>query len=124
MHRAIMWVLLIAFAWPLTQILIYLVRFGEISGSVVGSSLAFLPMGLASAAILVLLFERSTNIYQKACTVFGYVLASPFALMGSLLGGLVAAQVLGTLIYGTVPLMIGTVIGYVVGGVLNRQEAV
>ena len=122
MKNPYLWSIPIAFSWPLIQILLFVIRFGHLSVETIRSSLIFLPMGFLSAIILIYLFERAESRNRKACTIFGYVLAGPFALLGSLFSGLLFAPVIGTLIYGTIPLLIGTMVGYVIGGILKTQE--
>jgi len=117
-----LWSLPIALAWPVMQNILFFMRFGHLPLNVFASSFVFLPMGFLSAIILIFLVERSGSRSHKASAALGYVLASPFALLASLFSGLLVMPLLGTLIYGTVPLMIGTFIGYVIGLVMNRPE--
>ena len=87
MSRIYLWSLPIALAWPLIQNSVFLIRFGHLPLNVLGSSLIFLPMGLLSALILIFLVDRSESRSRKASSVFGYILASPFALLASLFSG-------------------------------------
>lgn len=119
MIRACLWSISVALIWPVVQIMIYTVRFGSPSLEVLSSSVIFLPMGFVSAIILICLLDRSGTRSQKASTIFGYLLASPFALIGGLLSGLMFPPLVGTLIFGTIPLTIGTVIGYLISGLMN-----
>lgn len=124
MRRTYLWSIPIALAWPLSQNMIYTARFGQLSIDALGSSMIFVPMGLISALMLVYLLDRAQTINQRVCTIFGYLLASPFAYFGSLLSGLILAPMMGTLVYGAAALVIGAVIGYVVGGLMQSRDMV
>jgi len=106
----------IGFAWPLMHVLVFLLRFGSMPTE---SSLIFLPMGIVSAVVLVFLVKKTESRKRKRRTVIGYLLASPFAYIGSLFGGLMSPQLAGVFIFGTVPLVLGTALGYKVR-VLNE----
>lgn len=99
----------IGFAWPLMHVLVFLLRFGSMPTE---SSLIFLPMGIASAVVLVFLVKKAESRKRKRRTVIGYLLASPFAFIGSLFGGLMSPQLVWVFIFGTVPLVLGTALGY------------
>ena len=124
MRRTYLWSVPVAFTWPLLQNIIFALRFGHLSADVLGSSLIFVPMGIASAIGLIYLVDRARTTNQKACTVFGYVLASPFAFFGSVLTGILLAPLLGTLIYGTASLIIGSFVGFIVGGIAQSRDLV
>ena len=106
----------IGFAWPLMHVLVFLLRSGRMPTE---SSLIFLPMGIVSAVVLVFLVKKAESRTRKRRTVIGYLLASPFAYIGSLFGGLMSPQLAGVFIFGTVPLVLGTALGYKVR-VLNE----
>ena len=82
----------IGFAWPLMHVLVFLLRFGSMPTE---SSLIFLPMGIVSAVVLVFLVKKAGSRKRKRRTVIGYLLASPFAYIGSLFGGLMSPQLAG-----------------------------
>ncbi len=67
-------------------------------------------MGILSAIILVFLLKKSETTNRFKWTAIGYLLATPQAFIGSLIGGLMLPPVLGTLIFGGGPLVIGTVL--------------
>ena len=124
MRRTYLWSIPIALAWPLSQNIIYATWFGQLSLDVLASSLVFVPMGLISAFVLVYLLDRADTINQRICTIFGYLLASPFAYVGSLLSGLLLAPVVGTLVYGAAALTIGAAVGYAVGTLMQSRDLV
>lgn len=112
MNRAYLYYLLIiplAFAWPLLHFAIFVLRFGR---TPTDSVLVFLPMGVVSAFALAFMLNRSKSGRRKKWTVFGYLLAVPFAFLGSLMSGLVLPPIIGTIIYGASPLVLGTWLGY------------
>jgi len=111
-HLFYLLVIPITFAWPLVHVIIFLLRFGRMPTD---SSLIFLPMGIVSAVVLVFLVKKAESRKRKRSTVVGYLLASPFAFIGSLTGGLMLPPLPGTLIFGALPLVLGTSLGYKVG---------
>ncbi|MGR3310295.1 MAG: hypothetical protein ACUZ77_05910 [Candidatus Brocadiales bacterium] len=111
-HLFYLLVIPVAFAWPLVHIIVFLLRFGRMPTD---SSLIFLPMGIISAVVLVFLLKKGESSKRKRSTVVGYLLASPFAFIGSLTGGLMLPPLLGTLVFGALPLVFGTSLGYKLG---------
>lgn len=53
-------------------------------------------------------------------TIVGYLVACPVAFVGALFSGLMLPPLVGTLIYGAVPLVVGTGIGFAVGCTWDR----
>lgn len=124
MQRTYLWSIPIALAWPLTQNMIYAMHFGRFSIDAFNSSLVFVPMGIISAIILIYLLDRAETMNQRICTIFGYLLATPFVYFGSLLSGILLTPLLGTLIYGATALTIGTMVGYVIGSLTQNRDLV
>ena len=124
MNRSYLWSLPIALAWPLAKSLIFFYRFEQLPVDLFQSSLIFLPMGLISAIALIYLVQRADSFSRKASTIFGYLLASPFALIASMFSGLIFSPFVGPLIYGAIPLVIGTAIGYVIGGLMGNHRVI
>jgi hypothetical protein len=124
MNRTYLWSLPIGLAWPIAKSLIFFYRFEELPVQLLQSSLIFLPMGLVSALVLLFLVRRAENISRKAGTIFGYLLASPFALIASMFSGLLLSPLIGPLIYGAIPLLLGSLVGYIIGGFMGSQKAV
>jgi hypothetical protein len=112
MNRTYLYYLLIiplAFFWPLLHFAIFVLRFGRTPAD---SVLVFLPMGVVSAFALAFMLKRSQSGRRKRWTIFGYLLAVPYAFIGSLMSGLMLPPVFGTIIYGASPLVLGTWLGY------------
>lgn len=110
-----LWVLPLSFLWPGLQLLVFFVRFRRLPPEGLGAGLFFLPMGFISALVLVFLLQRARSRPQRLSTLAGYVLASPCALVGSLFSGLMFPPLIGPLLYGATPLLVGSVLGFVVG---------
>jgi hypothetical protein len=111
---------LLTLLWPVLHTLIFLVRFGNLPPDGLTEAVVFLPMGLVAGVALVLLVRRATSRRGQIGAIAGYLIAAPFALVGSLLGGLMLPPVVGTLIFGALPLIAGAVVGYAIG---NRRLA-
>ena len=103
-------------AWPWVYLLIAWARDGALTQAVVGESFAFFGMGVVSALGLFWFMRRSRNQTTRISAVVGYLVLCPFALTGALFSGLAfGIPVVGTAVYGGIPLIIGTAIGYFLG---------
>lgn len=119
--REILWVIWLSLLWPLVQIGIFLARFGNLPASALTESLYFMPVGLVSGAGLMALLRRAPNRTTRVSTVIGYLVAAPFALIGSLLSGLTFPPLIGTTLYGATPLLIGSAAGYGLGKLTTKE---
>ena len=122
MSRSYLWSLPIALAWPVVKTLIFFYRFEELPFQILKSSLIFLPVGLISAVALIYMLERAGSINRKVSTVFGYLLASPFALIASMFSGFLLPSLISPLFYGALPLVLGAAVGYIIGGLMNNSS--
>ena len=111
---------LLALFWPFIHILVLIARFGQFPSDRLVDSAIFLPMGVVSAGALVVLFQMAQTRGPKVGAIVGYSLTIPVAFVGSLFSGLMFPPLVGTLLYGALPLVLGTVLGYVLGSVLGR----
>ena len=102
--------------WPAAHLLVFWLRFGQTPPGGPAESLVFVPMGLVAAVAAVWLWIRAESRRRRRFVVGGYIAASPFAFIGSLVGGLMLPGVWGPLVFGAVPLIAGCWIGYVIGG--------
>lgn len=99
---------------------VFIIRFG---GLPLGMSLwqfmweflVFFPMGLVSAIVLIVLVQRAKRRNRRISTVAGYLLATPCASIGALFSGLLFPHVVGPLLDGTPPLILGAGLGYLLG---------
>jgi hypothetical protein len=109
---ASLWLIALTVLWPGLHFLVFFVRFGRPPSGGFTDALVFLPMGLVAAVILIVLWARAGTRLRKVGLVLGYLLASPVAFIGSLMSGLMLPPVVGTLLYGAGPLVVGMLIGY------------
>jgi len=98
--------------WPGLHLLVFLFRFERLAPGGFSDVLVFVPMGMIAALVLLLLWGRAGSRPQKRRVALGYLLASPVAFIGSLLGGLMMPPLPGTLLFGAGPLVAGMLIGY------------
>ena len=114
--RANLGILLTIFVWPWVYLVVAWARDGAISSDAFGESLPFFGMGLLSALGLWWFVKRSENRVTRISAVIGYLVLCPFALSGALLSGLsFAIPMVGTAVFGGIPLIIGTAVGYFLG---------
>jgi hypothetical protein len=85
-------------------------------------------MGILSAAFVIYLTQRAANRATRVSTIIGYLVASPFALVGALGGGrftlpIIDHPIIGVTIMGTIPLVLGAAAGYALGKLTTRISA-
>ena len=112
---SIKWIIGLTLFWPVSQLLVFLVRFGHLPSQMLTESLYFVPLGFISALMLVYFQNRSQTRTQYLCTTGGYILLIPLAFVASLLSGLILPPLIGPLIYGLIPLAVGVVGGFFAG---------
>ncbi|KAA3646139.1 MAG: hypothetical protein DWQ07_07900 [Chloroflexi bacterium] len=120
MKRIYLWLIPLSFVWPIIHLIIFYYQFQKLPPNGIIEAVAFLPFGLLAAFIFLFAWDRSSDQRQKWLSVLGYLLAAPFAFIGSLGGGLLNIYI-GPLLFGSIPLGIGTFLGYYVGKYLSRQ---
>jgi hypothetical protein len=116
--RPLVWGLAVvgfALLWPGLQLLVFKLRFGRLPPGGAAEALVFLPLGLVTAGVLVLLLRRARSRKQAVWTLLGYAVAVPLALVGSLAGGLLLPGAVGALVGGGLPLAVGAVLGFLAG---------
>ncbi len=121
MTRPYPWFILLSLIWPTVQILFFTLRFQRMPDNVV-ESFYFLPMGMISAAFVIFLMRRAKNKTTRVSTAVGYLVACPFALVGSLGGGLALHPLIGVTIFGAIPLILGSAAGYWLGKLPTANE--
>ena len=114
-------IILIGLAWPLLHYGIGLLRFGvgNAPTSLWQALLDFGLFGLVAGWIYVFFQGRAANPRQRNLMMLGYLAASPFAFVGSLAGGLFLPGVIGAIVMGGLPLLIGAGLGHLIGGMAN-----
>jgi len=108
-------VALLTVVWPAAHLLVFWLRFGGLPPGGPAESLVFVPMGLVTAIAAVWLWGRAESSRRRRLVFVGYIAASPFAFIGSLVGGLVRPGVWGPLVCGGGPLIAGCYVGYASG---------
>lgn len=111
---SLVWLINLTVLWPLVQVLIFRLRFGRLP-PLFPDSLVFAPMGFLSGFFLLALLGRTQNRTTRISAVVGYLVACPIAIVGALGGGLMLPPLLGVTIFGAVPLIAGTAVGYWLG---------
>jgi hypothetical protein len=101
--------------WPALELAVFLLRFGHLPPNGLSEALVFAPMGLAAGLVAAILLNRSTTRGQRRAVLVGYLVASPFAFLGALLGGLVIPGFWGPIVTGAIPLALGCLTGFVLG---------
>lgn len=114
-----LWLVTLALAWPILHLTLFLLRFQRLPEEGIGSALIFLPMGVIASLGLGLLLLGAHDARGRAAIFRGYLLASPVAFVGSLLGGLMLPPLAGTILFGAGALLLGAVLG----SLLGRQHA-
>ncbi|MBK7897246.1 MAG: hypothetical protein IPJ90_20640 [Anaerolineaceae bacterium] len=120
MKRNYVWFIFLSLIWPLVQILIFGLRFQRLPDNI-WESFYFLPMGIFSAAFLLFMLGKTAVRTTRVSTIVGYLVACPIALVGGLGGGLVLSPLLGVTLFGAVPLMVGTAVGYGMGKLVSNS---
>ena len=114
--KATYWIVaLLTVGWPLAQLGIFAARFGKLTTDILVESLVFAPLGFVSSLVLVGLLGASKHRRQRQAVILGYAVASPFALLASLLGGLILVPIVGATVAGLIPLSAGMLAGYLLG---------
>ncbi len=114
MHRmkaflAYPWALLYGLYFYVLFQIVFLIRFGHVNGGVGMGEIALYAVGLGSVLFCQWLTKKHPG-HELAMTV-AFVLATPFAFFGALLGGLFGA--LGVFLLGIIPFLVILSLGYV-----------
>lgn len=121
MKRNYVWLIFLSLIWPLVQVLIFGLRFQRLPDNI-WETFYFLPMGIISAAFLLFMLGKTAVRTTRVSTIVGYLVACPIALIGGLGGGLVLPPLLGVTLFGAVPLLLGTAVGYGMGKLVTSGE--
>ena len=106
-------------AWPLAQVIIYIIRFGmtALQENVLSSplallidSLTFSMVGLLSG-LLLFAFIRRGRLGRNIAVIVGYVLVTPIALLFAVAGGLLF-PIIGPIMLGWSILAVGITLAY------------
>ncbi|WP_432666592.1 hypothetical protein R9X47_09625 [Wukongibacter baidiensis] len=106
------WIIPIALIFPMIQNIIFFIRFANLPAELFLQSLIFAPMGLISGALLIYLLRKDIDGKRKKGIIIGYLISVPIALLVSIVSGLIVPPIVATSVVGTIPLLIGTTLGY------------
>lgn len=115
MKSIYLWSIPIALLFPVAQIVLFYARFGRWPTEGYADLFSFFTVGLLGALFFLYLLTKSSSRPQQIGTIAGFVLLSPIGLIGSLGGGIVLGPFVGTVVFGTIPLVIGAGFGFLIG---------
>jgi hypothetical protein len=114
------WAALIGLLMPVLQIIIFYFRFGKFNqDSSLFDYVMFFLAGALGGLILIALLRRSRTQPAKWIVVIAFILATPIALTGMVVGGLVGP--IGVLFMSAMLWTIITGMGFLVGRFLSRN---
>jgi hypothetical protein len=120
--NTIYWLIIpLTLVWPAIHLLVFGLRFGRLPVEMVRLSAVFLPLGLISSLIFLYFLGRARAGAERRAVIAGYIIAFPFALLGSLAGGLVLTPIAGVTLFGLVPMLVGILGGYALGRALRSR---
>ena len=109
------WIIISGLAWPGVQYLLGVYRFGANNPNtdLLQAFSDFALTGLVAGWIYFFVKGKASNKKQAKYTAVGYFVAFPFAFFLSWAGGL---NIIGPVIYGALPLLLGAWLGKLFGG--------
>jgi hypothetical protein len=119
MKKRLLWMLFLTLLFPITNLVIYTVRFQAPDGRLYLESLVFAPIGLIGGLIFFYFYDKAHRRVQKNSIIAGFLLAMPLAALGGLMGGLLG--LVGTIVFGALPLAAGIVLGAWFGAMLAEE---
>jgi hypothetical protein len=114
-------VVLSALLWPALMCGAFWGRFGI--GDVARELAMCAPFGIPGALaglVLGALLARARGPWSRKIARLGYVIAVPPAWWGVMMGGHVFSPFVGSMVYGALPLALGSCLGYLAGRRLDR----
>ena len=112
-HNEYINLLLLILFWPTLHVIIFFLRFGDITLSILSEIGYFIPYSVL-AALLFMYYVKKIDKGKTRYLLMGYFIASPFAFFGSLAGGLIFDPVIGVTLFGFIPLAIGMSLAYLI----------
>lgn len=107
-----LWVIPIILIIPVIQNAVYYARFSRMPENVIAESYVFIPAGLISGIFLIYLLRLGEDNSRRRRTVVGFGAGLPFAIFFMIVGGLIFPPLIAILFLGSIPLMLGSYIGY------------
>ena len=108
-----LWIVPLSLVWPAIQSVVFLMRFGRLPPLGIKGAGMFLPMGMLSGGVLIVLCRIAAGDCGRV--IRGYLYATPVALIGSVVGGLLVPPAFATILFGALPLIIGSILGFKAG---------
>lgn len=107
--------------WPALMCGAYWARFGvEDVARELAMCAPFAIPGALAGLVLGALLARGRGPWSRKLTVLGYVVAVPPAWWGVMMGGLVFSPFVGSVVYGALPLAMGSCLGHLAGRRIDR----
>ena len=120
MKRPYLWFTILSLVWAVLQTAVFILRFNKLPP--LWETLYFVPMGILSGGFLIFLTQKAANRATRVSAIVGYLVACPFALIGSLGGGLLLHPLIGVTIMGALPLILGSAAGYALGKLATDED--
>lgn len=107
-----LWVIPSTVLFPILQSIIFFLRFGRLPLDLVRDSFIFAPMGLISGLFLVYLLRKDADQGRRKRAIIGFIISTFIAIPVSIMSGLLVPPIIASTIFGSVPLVIGILIGH------------
>jgi hypothetical protein len=115
------WAFAVALFFPVLQIVIFYFRFQRMNAEASFTDyLAFFISGLLIGLALIYLLRRSETTSASRCTIIGFIIGIPLALVGMMVGGLTGA--FGAVLFSISPSIFVMLIGYVIGRARGQKK--
>jgi hypothetical protein len=115
------WAVLIGLVFPILQVVIYFLRFGEMNPyAVIVDHLWFFLSGAVGALLLILLLRRSQTPVQKWIVALAYLLGTPISTLMMVGGGLLGP--IGIILFPLFNWFLFCGFGFLVGRFLSRRK--
>ena len=115
------WAIPIGLFFPVVQIAIYFLRFGEMNPyAALLDHLWFLLSGAAGALLLIVLLRRSQTTVQKWIVVLAYLLGTPISTLMMVGGGLLGP--IGIILFPLFNWALFCSLGFLVGRYLSKRK--
>jgi hypothetical protein len=116
------WSLAVGLAFPILQVVIYLIRFGSLDSG--AAFIDYIGLFIAGALIglgLIYFLRKSDSGKVLRAVIIGFVIGLPFSVFGMVVGGMVG--VVGVILLSVSPSIFTTGVGYYLGKALTKNRA-
>lgn len=109
-----LWALAIGAAFPILQVLVFLIRFNDLaSGASFADYIFFFVGGLLIGLALIAALRRCETQGTYRATLIGFGLGLPFAVFGMVVGGMLGP--VGVVMFSVSPGVFFILVGYLIG---------